>query len=101
MGKTVLLAKEEPGGAAGFSWEQGGEEGAIEIDAQWANHLMAQTGNDFFIVQPKVKKAEKPVEHKEPVKPKPKAKEKLEPATDDDLTQALKVASSITHQTKD
>lgn len=102
MSRTVLLAKEEPGGAAGFSWDQGGAEGAIEVDAQWADHLMSQTGSDFFIVAPKEKKTEKVAKTEDPeVKTKAKAEKKPEPATEDDLTQAIKLANGNTPQPKE
>jgi hypothetical protein len=102
MGKTVLLAKTEPGSAPGVNWEVGGEDGAQEVETRYADHLLGITGNDFFVVQPKEKKAEKPAKTEEPVKPESKvAKKKPEPATDDDLTEALKVANSNTQQSKE
>jgi len=98
MGRTVLLAKKEPGSAPGVQWKVAGEDGAQEVDAAYAEHLLRITGNDFFVVPSRDQEVEEPVEVKEPVKPKAKPKVKPEPAVEDDLTEALKVASSTTHQ---
>ena len=99
MSQTVFLAKETPGGVSGLEWAVGGEEGAIEVNSAFAEHLMLITDNDFFIVHSKGKKAEK---SEAPVAKKAKPNAET-PAVDveDDLTAALKVASSTSQTPKE
>jgi hypothetical protein len=103
MSQTVLLAKEIPGGVAGLEWTVGGEDGAIEVNAAYAEHLMLIPESDFFIVA-RGDESEKPAEKvtKKAVEKKAKATESA-PLTDteDDLTAALKVASSTSVTAKE
>ena len=93
----ALVAKTEPGGAAGLVWEKAGDEGAIEVHPRLARELLDIPGELFYIVTSEVKKAEKVVEEVvaevEKVVKKP-SKDKAAASTSEDVAEALDVASA-------
>jgi len=97
----TLIAKNEPGGAAGYVWEKGGDEGAIEVDdLRVASDLLNNFADSFYPVTP-VEKTEKVKEEKPKaaVKAGPVKKEKTPVEdTEDELSKALKVSDSISNK---
>jgi hypothetical protein len=88
----ALIAKTEPGGAAGLLWEKAGDEGAIEVHPRLAQELLNIPGELFYVVTNVVKKVEKEIEVEvEKVVPTKSAKTEEEPAAD--ISEALDVAS--------
>jgi hypothetical protein len=93
----VLLAKTEPGGAAGLVWEKAGDEGAIEVHPRLANELLAIPGELFYVVKKEVKKVEKAIEaevEKIVAKKSPAKAATEEVNTSADLSEAIDTASS-------
>lgn len=95
----VLLAKNEPGGAAGLVWEKAGAEGAIEVHPRFAYELLNMPGDLFFIVEQEVKKVEKAVKAEvekieDAVKPDAPAAAEADVVATDDIDAAVEVASS-------
>jgi len=94
----VLLAKTEPGGAAGLVWEKAGDEGAIEVNPRLAHELLSIPGELFYVVTKEVKKIETEIEAEvkkvEKVAKKTVSKEPKEETTvSADVAEALEVAS--------
>jgi hypothetical protein len=59
---NVFVAKEQPGGCAGYEWTVGGDKGAIEMPAWRANELCAIQHSDFYVIDTPVKAVEKKAE---------------------------------------
>jgi len=92
----TLLAKNEPGGAAGLVWEKAGAEGAIEIHPQLAQELLAIPGKLFFVVEKEIKKIEEEVKEKVEKAVSKKAAPEAPAAEEkvgDDLSDALEATS--------
>jgi N-acetylglutamate synthase/N-acetylornithine aminotransferase len=58
----ALIAKTEPGGAAGLVWEKAGDEGAIEVHPRLAQELLNIPGELFYVVVQTAKQVVKDVE---------------------------------------
>ena len=84
----TLVAKKEPGGAAGLVWEKAGAEGAIEVHPNLAQELLDIPGKLFSLVEKEIKKVEEEVKKVEA--PAPVVEEKV----GDDLPEALSTAST-------
>jgi len=101
----ALLAKKEPGGAAGLVWEKAGDEGAIDVSPRLAYELLHIPGELFYVVEKAVKKIEKTVEKiveevVEKVAPKEAPKSAEEDPTSPDITSALDAASTTKRRAK-
>lgn len=84
----AFVSKSEPGGAAGYVWEVGGPEGAIEVDDVTAFKIVRDLPHVFSFVQAPAKAATAE-------KKAAKAKEDVEevPAIEPELAEAVEAAS--------
>lgn len=89
----VLLAKNEPGGAANLVWEKAGDEGAIEVHPRLAHELLSLPGELFYVVTKEVKKVEKAVEAEVEKVVKKAAPKATEEVATNDLGEAVATAS--------
>ena len=88
----ILLAKVEPGSAAGLVWEKAGAEGALEVHPFLARELLAIPGDHFFIVDKPAEKAA-PAKKAAPKAEKVEAKAEDTPAIENEIEEAVEAAS--------
>jgi len=90
---NYFVAKTEAGGSAGLVWESAGPAGAIEVENDLAQRLVANFPGTFYFVD--APPAKEPAVKKTPAKAK-----ESEPEPVADLTDALDAASAIKSRKK-